>query len=347
MGKILKVGVIGCGAISRELHVPDYAHSPDAEIVALCDSNVAQAKGLAEKFAPEAMIYRDYKELLKDPSVEAVSVCLPNVLHGPVTIAAAKAGKHVLVEKPMATSAVEAQQMIDAAKKAGVLLMVNQCQRLFPPHIKAKEVLDSGLLGRVLHVTAMFGHSSPRDWSPEGKWFWRKKEARFGAMADLGVHKADLVRYLTGKEAAEVNAFVENVDNPKSDVDDNLVSCVKFTDGSVGTICASWTAYGKGVDYTIFHCEMGTLRVQMWPDKPCVAHLHTPTCEIVFEPPAPAGDYAGSWGLDAGGRFARACLGLEEPFCTGEEGKRSLELILAMEKAAQTGRVVKLAPRKK
>jgi UDP-N-acetylglucosamine 3-dehydrogenase len=342
VGKTLKVGVIGCGAIAEHLHVPDYHYSPDAEIVALCDGNVAQAKKLAEKYAPSAAVYKGYAELLKDPKVEAVSVCLPNVLHGPVTIAALQAGKHVLVEKPMATSSAEAQKMIDAAKKAGVLLAVNQCQRLFPPHIKAKEVLDSGIMGRVLHVTAMFGHSSPRNWSPDGKWFWRKKDARFGAMADLGVHKADLVRFLTGKEVVEVNAFVENVDNPKSDVDDNLVSCVKFKDGAVGTICASWTAYGKGVDYTIFHCEMGTLRVQLWPDKPCVAHLTHPECEIVFDPPAPANDYPGSWGLDAGGHFARACMGLEAPFCTGEEGKRSLDLVLAMEKAALTGKTVKV-----
>lgn len=343
MSSQLKVGVIGCGAISEYLHIPDYAHSPNAEVVALCDVDINRARAMAARYAPNAAVYDDWNQLLQDPNVQGVSVCLPNRLHGPVSIAAVKAGKHVLVEKPMATSSEEAQQMIDAAREAGVLLLVNQCQRLAPAHIKAKEVLDSGLLGRVLHVTAMFGHSSPRDWSPSGTWFWRKEDARFGAMADLGVHKADLVRYLTGKEVAEVAAFVENVDNPQHDVDDNLVSCVKFVDGSVGTICASWTAYGQGVDYTIFHCAKGTLRLQYYPDRSCVAHLHHPKCEIVFDAPAPANDYEGSWGLDAGGHFARACLGLEAPFCSGEEGKRSLDLVLAMEEAARTGSTVKLA----
>lgn len=342
MAKKVRAAVIGCGQIARHLHIPDYAYCPDAEIVALCDLIPAKAKALAERWAPNAAIYTDWKKMLKKEEIDCVTVALPNYLHGPVSMGALQAGCHVLVEKPMATSSAEAQRMIDAAKKAKKLLMVNQSQRKFPPHRKAKEILDSGIMGKILHVTAMFGHAGPEYWSPTGKWFFKRKEARFGAMADLGVHKADLIRWLTGKEVAEVSAYYTRLEKKNTDIEDNFVSCLKFDDGTVGTLCASWTVKGMEANYTILHCANGTLRVGELPGKPLVANLVNPECEIVFDVPPPATNYQESWGLDVSGAFVRATLGQESPYCTGEEGKRSLEVILAAEKSADTGRSVKL-----
>ncbi len=342
MSARIRIGVIGCGAIAERLHAPEYAGSPDAELVAFCDVIKSKAQALAAQFAPGAEVYADYKELLRKAKIDAVSVCLPNFLHGPATIAALKAGCHVLVEKPMATSAAEGRKMLDAAKKAGKLLAVNQSQRLFPAHVKAKEVLDSGILGKVLHVTAMFGHAGPETWSPSGKWFFKKDEARFGAMADLGVHKADLVRFLTGKEVAEVSGFFERLEKPRATVEDNFAAALKFTDGTIGTLAASWTVKGMEANYTIFHCANGSLRVCAVPGRPLVANLVKPECEINFELPPPPTNDAGGWGLDIGGRFCRAIKGEEAPYCSGEEGLKSLEVILAAEQAAKTGRTVKL-----
>jgi UDP-N-acetylglucosamine 3-dehydrogenase len=342
MAKIVKVGAIGCGAIAERLHVPDYAACEQAKIVGFADADISRAKALAAKFAPEAKVYADYKQMLKDGEVEAVSVCLPNVLHAPVTIDALQAGCNVMVEKPMATSLEEAKKMVEAAKKAGKLLMVNQTQRRELTHRKAKEVIDSGIMGKILHVTAMFGHSGPEDWSPSGKWFFKKNQARFGAMADLGVHKADLVRYLTGKEVAEINAFYGCLEKKRADVDDNFVASLRFEDGTLGTLAASWTVKEMDANYTILHCSNGSLAIYMYPGKPLVAHLANPKCEIVFDiPPVPPTDGSG-WGVDVGGAFVRAILGLEPPFCTGEEGMKSLEVILAAEKACDTRKTVKL-----
>ena len=343
MAERVRIGVIGCGAIAKHLHVPDYHVCPEAEIVALCDILPEKAEALAGQFAPGAKIYSDYRDLLKDKNVDAVSVCLPNVLHGPVTIDAVNAGKHVLVEKPMATSVAEAHAMMDAAKAAGVQLLVNQAQRRFGPHRKAKEVLDSGIMGEVLYVTAMFGHSGPENWSPTGKWFFDKKQARFGAMADLGVHKADLIRFLTGKEVTEIAAFYDRLDKPYGDVEDNFAACLRLEGGAMGTLGASWTVKGgKNADYTILHCTNGTLRVLAWPDQPCIAHLVKPQSTIEFDIPPPLNEYGAGWGVDIGGAFVRAILGTEEPFCTGDEGMRSLAVILAAEEAADSGRTVKV-----
>ncbi|HOZ45494.1 MAG TPA: Gfo/Idh/MocA family oxidoreductase [Candidatus Hydrogenedentes bacterium] len=345
MASTMRVAVIGCGQIAKCLHVPDYGMCPQAEIVGLCDLIQGKAEALAVRWAPDAAIYTDYKLMLKELKPDAVTVALPNYLHAPVTIAALKAGCHVNVEKPMACSAAEGRKMIETAKACGLLLNVNQSQRLFPPHIKAKEVIDSGILGKILHVTAMFGHAGPENWSPSGKWFFQKDKARFGAMADLGVHKADLVRYLTGKEVAAVSGFVERLEKKRATVEDNFVSVLKFTDGTVGTLCASWTVKGMEANYTILHCANGSFRICEWPGQPLVANLVKPECEIVFDvPPAITNEDSDSWGLDVSGRFVRAALGLEAPYCPGEEGLKSLEVILAAEKASLTGKTVTLNP---
>jgi predicted dehydrogenase len=327
--------------IAKRLHAPDYSYAPDCEVVAYCDAIPAKAKELADKWAPQAQIYTDYKKMLKEANLDCVTVTLPNYLHATVAIDALRAGCNVLVEKPMATSAEEGRRMVEAAKKAGKLLMVNQSQRLFPPHVKAKEILDSGIMGKILFVSATFGHEGPEYWSPTGKWFFQKDKARWGAMADLGVHKADLIRYLSGKEIDEISAYTAKLEK-KGTVEDNFVSCLKFEDGTVGTLCASWTVKGMEANYTIFHCENGTLRVAEIPGQPLLAQMVKPRCEISFEVPPALTNVAESWGLDVSGRFVRACRGEEKPYCAGEDALKSLEVILAAEKSADTGRSVKV-----
>src|SRR5690606_37377794 len=158
---------------------------------------------------------------------------------------AAKAGCHVLCEKPMATNEQEALDMIQAAKDNNVLLMIGHNQRMMPPHVKAKEVLLTGELGRVISFRTAFGHGGPENWSIDGagSWFFREDEAYVGAMGDLGVHKADLIRWLLDDEVVEVSAFVENLDKEGSTVDDNAVCLLRMKSGAIGTLTASWTYY--------------------------------------------------------------------------------------------------------
>jgi UDP-N-acetylglucosamine 3-dehydrogenase len=341
MGNKMRAGIIGCGMIAKRLHVPDYSYAPDTDLVAFCDLVPEKARELAAKWFPQAAIYSDYKKMLREQNLDCVTVTLPNYLHAAVAVDCLRAGVNVLVEKPMATSTEEGRRMIEAAKKAGKLLMVNQSQRLFPPHVKAKEILDSGIMGKILFVSATFGHEGPEYWSPTGKWFFQKDKARWGAMADLGVHKADLIRHLTGKEISEISAYTARLEK-KGTVEDNFVSCLKFEDGTVGTLCASWTVKGMEANYTILHCENGTLRVAEIPGEPLLAQMVKPQCEIKFEVPPALTNVAESWGLDVSGRFVRACRGEEKPYCTGEDALKSLEVILAAEKSVDTGRSVKV-----
>ena len=133
------------------------------------------------------------------------------------------------------------------------------------------------------------------------------------------------------------------MEEKKGTVEDNFVSCLTFTDGTVGTLCASWTVHGSEANYMILHCTNGTLRVLAEPKRPLVVNLMEPSCEIIFDPADPLNDYQGTWGMDVSGGFVRAAQGKEEPFCTGEEGAKSLDIILGALKSVKTGRSVKIS----
>ena len=138
----LRVGVIGTGAIAKYRHLPEYAAREDVEIVALCDIIKEKADKLAVRYGVES-VYTDYKQMIENEELDAVSVCTPNYLHAEISIFALNHGLHVLVEKPMATSLDEANAMIEAAKKQERVLMVGQNQRLAPMHVLAKRSLKA------------------------------------------------------------------------------------------------------------------------------------------------------------------------------------------------------------
>src|SRR6059058_3519463 len=137
----VKYGVIGVGAIAQRRHIPECCANPDSQLAALADPVPGRADSVCQNYGGRAKCYADYKEMLKDPNVDAVVVAGPNSLHAQQSIEALQAGKHVLCEKPMATTREDAQAMLAASKKAGKFLMIGLNQRLMPPHKKAKQIL--------------------------------------------------------------------------------------------------------------------------------------------------------------------------------------------------------------
>ncbi|BCU82669.1 oxidoreductase [Polycladomyces abyssicola] len=343
MAKI-RVGVIGCGSIAKYRHIPEYAENPHVELVAFCDVVEERAKPFADQYGGK--VYTDYQELLKDDAIDAVSVCTPNVEHGPMTIAAARAGKHVLCEKPMATSGEEAQAMIDAARENGVVLMIGHNQRLMPPHVKAKEILESGRLGKVLTFRTTFGHGGPEQWSAEGKggWFFRKERAFVGAMGDLGVHKADLIRWLLQDEIVEVGALVDTLHKEETDVDDNAVIILRTRGGAIGTMEASWTHYPNEDNSTILHCENGTMKIGVDPVDQVIVELRDGTVERYQVGAIATNEEGGQTKSGVIDAFVHSILSGEPPLISGEEGKKSLEVILAAIRSAEEKRIVQLQP---
>ena len=264
---MINIGIIGCGKITQKRHIPEYLENVDANLVGFYDLNQARAKEISETFGGTA--FDSIEDLLADPSIDAVSVCTANHTHAAITIQALQAGKHVLCEKPMATTLEDCQAMVDAANKAGKVLVIGQNQRLTKTHKKARELIRNGEIGQIIGFRTTFGHGGPETWSIDpGKntWFFDKNIAVMGAMADLGIHKTDLLLFLTDQKIVETTAHLTTIDKRGADgelikVDDTAICVYQLENGAIGTMTASWTFYGPEDNTTIIYGTKGIMRL--------------------------------------------------------------------------------------
>lgn len=270
---MIRVGIIGCGKIAQVRHLPEYAANPNAEIVAFYDKNMERAQEMAAQYGGK--VYNSFYELVDDPNVDAVSICVENRSHAEICTAALYAGKHVLVEKPMAVTLAECESMVAAAERNGRHLMVGHNMRFDPVHRKAKQMLDSGIIGDVITFRTILGNSGPEGWSLEGTWFFDKNKAAMGALSDMGIHKVDLIQYLLGQKVIETTAKVVTLnkrdDNGKLiSVDDNALCILKMSGGALGTMAASWTVYGHECQSTVLYGTKGLMMIYSEPSAPII-----------------------------------------------------------------------------
>lgn len=256
MNKV-KVGVIGAGSIST-LHTSSYKKLDNVEVLAVCDINKERAKEYAKKYdIPH--VFTDYNEMLMMEELDAVSVTTWNNGHAPISIAALKAGKHVLCEKPLALNAKEAEEMVSTAKEYGKILMVGFVRRFGQNTKMLKESIDNGELGKVYYAKT----GCLRRWGNPGGWFSDKKRSGGGPVIDLGVHMIDLIRYLNGKpKAISVTASTFNLLGMKpevkgvnkyysadydtfNDVEDCATALIKFDNGITLFFETSWVLNTK------------------------------------------------------------------------------------------------------
>jgi predicted dehydrogenase len=338
----IRIGIIGCGSIAKHRHMPEYHANSGTIIAAVCDIEEDRVQEFAELYHAKA--YTDYKELLADANVDAVSVCTPNYLHAPISIAALNAGKHVLCEKPMATSKEEAQEMIEAAHKTSKKLMIAHNQRFVPSHKKAKKLIEKGEAGKIYSFRTAFGHGGPEGWSADGKesWFFKKDQAFIGAMGDLGVHKTDLLRYVLGEEFTEVGAFVETSAKKNADVDDTAVCILKTESGVIGTLAASWSYVSKEDNSTIIYGEKAILRLEDDPVNSLIVQ-YANGATVKFELGGiQTNDEGGQKSSGVINHFVDCIVNDQEPAIPGSEGMKSLEVILAALESSETKQIVKI-----
>ena len=262
-----KIGIIGCGKIAEVRHLPEYKLNRHAVLVGCCDFIADRAKNTADKYG--GIAFSSYEELIACKDIDAVSICSANTTHAEIAIAALRAGKHVLCEKPMATTIEDCERMLSEAKKAGKHLMIAHNQRLWESHQKAKELIKSGVIGKPITFKTCFGHRGPDFWSVDkgtGNWFFDKSKSAFGVTADLGIHKIDLIRFLLGEEITEVMAMAGTLDKKDADgkpvsVEDNTILLCRMESGIFGTISASWTCYGDEENGTVIYGSEGSLHI--------------------------------------------------------------------------------------
>ena len=267
----MKVGIIGCGRVAQTRHIPEYGAHPGAQIAGYYDFNEKRARELAAVYGGK--VYDSADALLADRGIDAVSICTANHTHAEITIKALRSGKHVLCEKPMAVSLEECKAMVHAAAENNRQLMIGQNQRFAKAHIRAKELLLADTIGKVLTFKTTFGHGGPETWSIDGanSWFFDKERASMGAMADLGVHKTDLIQYLLGQKVVAVTAQLLTLDKRYESgeligVDDNAICIYEMEDGAIGTMTASWTYYGMEDNSTVLYGTKGIMKIYDDPE---------------------------------------------------------------------------------
>jgi 1,5-anhydro-D-fructose reductase (1,5-anhydro-D-mannitol-forming) len=197
-------GIAGCGWIARDHVAPAIAASANGRLVALCSPDRADV----EAVAPGAAVDRttDLHAFLASPGLDAVYVAAPNDVHPELTAAAAGAGRHVLCEKPMATTLDAARGMVDACAAAGVLYATACNQRFHPAHAKLRELVAEGMLGTITQARIRYACETPPWWGP-GDWHFDAARAGGGAVFDLAPHGLDLIGVLLGRELVEVTAL--------------------------------------------------------------------------------------------------------------------------------------------
>ncbi len=194
MDRIVKVGIIGCGGIANGKHMPSLKNVPNVQMVAFCDLIEERAIKAREEYGtPDAKVYTDYKELLKDPEIEVVHVLTPNREHAECTIDALHAGKHVMCEKPMAKTAADAMRMVEAAKETGKKLTIGYQHRQKASAQYAKEYIEQGNLGDIYYVNT---YAIRRRGTPNWGVFLNEEEQGGGPIIDILTHSLDLTLYL-------------------------------------------------------------------------------------------------------------------------------------------------------
>jgi UDP-N-acetylglucosamine 3-dehydrogenase len=207
MTRSLRVGVIGAGVVAAEIHVPGYKACPDSEILSIASASWTSAERLAQRFGIEH-VHKDVRGLLGDPQIDAVSLCTPPDTHRDLAEAAVRAGKHVLVEKPIATSLDDLNAIRRLASESTQVVDVVRNERFMKFNWRVRATVVEGAVGDVLGILQTISTTGPENWSPTATWFRDPVRAGGGAVVDLAVHKADLAGWITGRPLLEGSPHV-------------------------------------------------------------------------------------------------------------------------------------------
>jgi predicted dehydrogenase len=336
----VKVGIIGSAFVSN-LHAEAFQEVPDAQIVAACSPNKDHVEGFARKWKiPSAVT--DYRKVMDMKDVDMVVVGIPNDLHREVVVAAAQAGKHVILEKPIAHTLEDADAMIAACKEHKVKLMYAETICFSPKYVRAKQLVAENAIGDLYMAKQGEKHSGPHS-----GWFYDVSRSGGGALMDMGCHGIEWARWMFGKpKVKSVVAHCQLVYHKgRTKGDDNSVVILEFENGAIAVIEDSWARHGGMDDRVelygtqgVIHCDllrgsaMETYSSKGYGYAVEKAGGTKGWTFTVFEEPY-------LYGFPHEMRhFTRCVLRNEEPMERGEDGRATLEIIYAAYESAGTGR---------
>lgn len=349
MGKI-RVGVIGSGGIFRGLHLPYYEMTTRAEIVAVADIKEESAAELAKRFGADA--YADYRKILERDDVDAVDVSTHPKPHRDVAVAAAQAGKHILVEKPMCRTVAEADEMIAAADEAGVMLQVAYMLPFNPVYQKLKQFLGDGTLGDV-HMA----YCNQVGWfSPGHPWLFIREESG-GMLVEQAIHNFDVWLWLYGP-VVSVYAYTSHVPlggtypEQEKAVENNALLTVKFKNSGAGMFIKSWAAEvghsGEGVvcsNGSAVFAEGGLRWKTHDMENPETFSASVPD-DDTYRTVSPEARKTRYWGYASKGasidHWLKCIAGEESPTTSGRVGRAGIEIAEAAYRSSESGTPVSL-----
>jgi len=323
----LRVALVGCGLIS-EMHVRGYAaHVDRAQIVACFDTDPAKAEARAQPIG--ARVARSYQEILDDPDIDAVELCTPPHLHPEQVIAAAKAGKHILCQKPLARTVEECDVMIEAAKAAGVVLYYGEIYRTDDVGLAAKKAVEEGLIGQMVGIQATYAHWQGGEYMGTA-WRYDPKVSGGGQLLDGGIHHIDLMR-VVGGNVASVSCFTRNV-RPELGGEDTSVVNLHYEAGHFGTLFSTQAAalWFPGPGFIVFGTK-GLLTIG-GPYGHLVLHKEgIPDRKQVL-----ITERVNGWEAMTG-HYLDVVLNGVENLSPAEEGREDLKVVLAAYESARQG----------
>jgi predicted dehydrogenase len=348
------VAVLGCGGVSTG-HFSAYAANPKARLVAAVDVRPELAEAAAKKWGAQRW-YSSVEEALADPEIQVVDLCLPHHWHAPIAIQAARAKKHVFVEKPLANTLDEGDSMIAACRDNGVLLMVDQTKRYQNRHRKVKELLDAGYIGDPILVKAAYPQDITYAWEhmePKRRETYWKHD---GVISGIGIHSLDMLRWLVG-EAVEVQAVSSTsaLIDPTRKTEDSGIVLLKFANGAIGEVTVSYVLRDPrmAANWDLMPLQIygtiGSLRMDMndtitvVSEKIDAGPTAGPGMFTLHTRPPSGAPRPAIEGMAAACDHMLDCVNdRKQPLTHGEDARKSLELVIAAYESIKNGRAVRL-----
>ena len=323
----VRFAVIGCGTAANHIHLPAL-RAADAEVTVFASRSRTSSESTCSAWGSGAVEER-WEDAVARDDVDAVVVATPNAQHHAVAMAALGAGKHVLVDKPLACTVAEADEMIAAAQRAGRVLVPFQNTRFAAPFVAAAAQVREGAIGAVTGFRVAFGHGGPQAWAPRATWFFDRASSGGGCLVDLGVHAVDLLRAVTGEEITHVSAVLNG---QAGDVETDAQILARLRNGAIGSVHASWSARpGPDHQLTVIG-EDGTLHLDArTPPTLFTAAGERRKVEQPSETSSPLDEMLAAVG------------GERAPTVTAADGRAAVAVVEAAYRSAATGELTEVA----
>ena len=341
----VKVGIIGSG-FEADIHAESFRLMPEeAEVVAVASPTPGNAARLAKKFNLPR-VFTDYRQMLAEADLEMVTITAPNSLHAQMTVEAARAGKHVVCEKPLCMTLEEADLMIDTCRRQGVLLMYAEELFFTPKYVKAKQMADEGAFGKVYLVK-----QSEKHFGPHAAWFWDVEKSGGGVFMDMGCHGIAFCYWFLGRPNLK-SVFCHmstHVHADKTRGEDDSICLLEFENGAVGLVEDSWARRGGMEDRIEVYGEGGVTYADLHMGNALPTFSEYGYGYAVEKAPSTKGwsypvfEELWNYGFPQEmAHFARCVRGKETPQATGEDGRLVQEVLYAGYQSARQGAKVPL-----